>query len=555
MRRHLSVFLAMIMVMTLLFIPAADFAASPTGAGIIPDHVTLTWTDDPATTQTITWRTDTAVKSGIVEYARESDASQFPGNALTVKATTREFSTDLGDINIHTATITGLVPGTRYVYRVGDGTNWSEVFTFTTETDKTDSFKFLIFGDSQSGNVSNPEYGPWKQTVQNAFKANPDAKFIMNMGDFVEQGQNYVHWNNWFDGAKGVIDNVPEMGPHGNHETYNKTGPSSKPVDWLAQFPMPQNGPEGLKGEVFSFDYGDAHFVILDSQLEEEEASSGDIIKVQADWLENDLKNTDKTWKFVFFHKTPYYSKATRTNEYIKQVFQPILDKYHADVVFNGHDHNIARTYPINNDEFVAKPSQGTVYYVTGRSGNKYYDDVSQKVWDAFFYDPQDQPNYLVAEVNDDKFTVTAYKMDGTLIDRYTIDKATDTDNPKTVLPPKYNKTRLVVYGNMLNQPLMASTPTQINGKWYVPLRGFVTYLGCTVDWVPEGYVKVVDGKSTVNIWTNEKKAIVDGKDVSITDGIVNNNGVTMISTDDINVLFGMTSKYDSNTNMLMLTK
>lgn len=30
------------------------------------------------------------------------------------------------------------------------------------------------------------------------------------------------------------------------------------------------NGPDGLKGQVYSYDYGDVHFVVLDSQEDEE---------------------------------------------------------------------------------------------------------------------------------------------------------------------------------------------------------------------------------------------------------------------------------------------
>ena len=51
----------------------------------------------------------------------------------------------------------------------------------------------------------------------NAFKANPDASFIVNMGDMVETSQDYKHWENWLAAAKGVIDTIPEMAVEGNH--------------------------------------------------------------------------------------------------------------------------------------------------------------------------------------------------------------------------------------------------------------------------------------------------------------------------------------------------
>ncbi|WP_231969034.1 hypothetical protein [Thermoanaerobacterium sp. RBIITD] len=57
-------------------------------------------------------------------------------------------------------------------------------------------------------------------------------------------------------------------------------------------------------------------------------------LEAQKVWLDKDLSSTNKTWKIVFFHKTPYYNKATRSNEQIKAAFQPIFDKYHVDIVF-----------------------------------------------------------------------------------------------------------------------------------------------------------------------------------------------------------------------------
>ena len=68
---------------------------------------------------------------------------------------------------------------------------------------------------------------------------------------------------------------------------------------------MPQNGPEGLKGQVYSYDYGPVHFVVLDSQ-EEEQKKHGDILKIQQTWLEADLAASKAKWKIVFFHKPPY---------------------------------------------------------------------------------------------------------------------------------------------------------------------------------------------------------------------------------------------------------
>ncbi|WKV07550.1 fibronectin type III domain-containing protein [Thermoanaerobacterium sp. CMT5567-10] len=556
MKKFLSFLTALALGVSIFISPTSIFADSKTaGATNLPDHITLTWTQDPTTTQTITWRTDTTVNSGQVQYGKDPSLK----DAKTIDATVQKFSSDLGDMNIHSATLTDLEPGTKYYYRVGYGNNFSSIYSFTTEAKDTNSFKFLIFGDSQSGIATDPQYGPWKTTIQNAFNANKDAKFFINVGDLVEIGQMYAHWNNWFDAAKSVIDTIPEMPVEGNHETYQSANyNSAKPKDFVSLFPVPQNGPDGLKGQVYSFDYGNAHIVMLDSQEDEEEGVSGDILESQKAWLDKDLSSTNKTWKIVFFHKTPYYNKATRSNEQIKAVFQPIIDKYHVDVVFNGHDHGYSRTYPIKNGQYVKSPADGTVYIVTGRSGNKYYPDLSQKVWDAFFYDPQDQPNYIVATINGNTLTIKAVKQDGTPIDTYSITKnpdGTETDSPVTVVPTKYNATMLTIYGNMLQQPFMSSNPKQINGKWYVPARAFMQYLGSNVDWNANGTINITYGKTQANIAIDSTTAQLNGKNLTIPDAVVSDNGLTWISADDLKALFGFNYKYDSNTNMLMFVK
>ena len=307
--------------------------------------------------------------------------------------------------------------------------------------------------------------------------------------------------------------------------------------------------------DVCSFDYGNAHIVMLDSQEEEEKGVAGDILAAQKAWLEKDLQNTNKPWKLVFFHKTPYYNKATRTNEDIKAAFQPLFDKYHVDVVFNGHDHAVARTYPIAGDKFVSSPAKGTIYYLTGRSGNKYYPDLSAKVWDAFFYDPQDQLNYIVAELNGDKLTLRAMKQDGTPIDTYTIDKASGVDTPQTIVPPKYNSTRLVIFGNMLQQPLLPVTPKQVNGQWYIPVRAFMQFLGGNVAWYDDGSVTIVYGKDKVQMASNSARATINGQEVNLPGSSLMDKNTLFIPAADLEEFFGFSYKYDAATNMLMFTK
>ncbi len=241
----------------------------------------------------------------------------------------------------------------------------------------------------------------------------------MNLGDLVEVGQYVRHWNNWFSAAQDVIARIPEMPVQGNHETYVDVNEkaTARPMYFTSQFHVFANGPEGLCGQAYSFDYGDAHFAVLDSQEDEEKDLAGSILPQQAAWLAGDLDHSTKTWKLVFFHKTPFYNKAVRPNEALKAAFCPVCESHGVDLVFNGHDHGLSRTYPIKNGRFWSQPGDGTVYYVTGRSGAKTYNDLTRKVWDAFFYDPQEQSCYLTVQIDGPRLTVRAFKTNGTLLD------------------------------------------------------------------------------------------------------------------------------------------
>jgi 3',5'-cyclic AMP phosphodiesterase CpdA len=537
-----------------------DIWASGTEATAIPDHITLSWVSDPKTTQTITWRTATAVANGIVEISPGMGDKNASATSKTFTAQLETLQSSLGNMNLFSATLTGLKPGMIYNYRVGDGSNWSPMSTFVTEQAEVKAFKFLIFGDSQSGNANNPEYGPWKTTAQNAFAANPDARFFINVGDLVEDGQNYLHWNNWYLACTNLLHKIPAMPAQGNHETYNTgwlppSGSASEPYEFVHQFKVPQNGPTGLKGQVYSWDYGNVHFAVIDSQSEEEAAdtirfSGTSFLDRQKAWLDNDLKSTKQPWKIVIFHKTPYYNKATRTNEIIKAAFTPIIDKYHVDVVFNGHDHGISRTYPMKNDTFAATPAAGTIYYVTGRSGNKYYTDLSRKVWDQYFYDSVDMPSYTVAQVKGNTLTLTAYKQNGTVLDTYTISKS-GLDTPATLLPIKSSNTQVVVYGNTA----AASTALLKDNQWYVSLDVMkINNIGGTYSFDAASGQATISLADKVYIFTIGSN-VVDGIIAMLDNPVILENAVPMIAANDLITVWGFRYNYDSSFNLLYITK
>lgn len=230
--------LTVILVLLSLFVSVSVYAANRqvarSKAGCLPyasfseHNLSLTWTGNPETTQTITWSTSTKNKKGYVQYVLGSDPKAFNKSPQNIIGNKSLFNSDTGKMNVFTATLSYLQPGTKYLYRVGDGKNWSNIHAFSTETAGTSNFKFLIFGDSQSVG----KYPLWKSTIQNAFKAEPTAKFFVNVGDLVDSGSSYTHWSSWFNGASGVIDAIPAMVVRGNHDSNKQY--------WTSMFKLPK---------------------------------------------------------------------------------------------------------------------------------------------------------------------------------------------------------------------------------------------------------------------------------------------------------------------------
>lgn len=416
-KRIMQLFLVFFVVLGLLASSGMAVFSPGQQAFAAPSHITLTWTGDTTTTQTITWKTETKMPDGEVQYMPELPGRGWGKQYMAVQAEAKEVESNWGPFNVHSATLTGLRPGTSYLYRVGSGDSLSEVYHFSTAPAKAYAYKFLVFGDSQSSN-----YDIWHTTLTEAYRLNPTAAFFINMGDLVDVGDEYGQWYAWFNAAHGVLENIPCMPLIGNHEAYAPGAKFARPRLFTDQFKLPPNGPEGLLGQVYSFDYGDVHFVMLDTQIGEEGRFIPGMLEKQKAWLAEDLKASQKKWKLVFMHRAPYNNK-TEGNSTIQQAFVPIFDRFHADVVFTAHDHVYAHTYPMYAGEAVKNPAQGTFYVATGRSGSKTYTTSIEREWNNFFYNPLDEPNYLTVEVQGGQLTIRAFHQSGGLIDEWSIAK------------------------------------------------------------------------------------------------------------------------------------
>ena len=371
----------------------------------LPDQLVLTWSDDPATSQTINWRTGPGVDFGVVEYrpAEGGDAQRLEtlSDALAIED---ELLENDSVNHRYSASITGLRPGTEYDYRVGtpDG-GWTDWHTFRTGPAASEPFSFIYLGDPQQG------LGEWGELIHAAEEGHAEAAFYVIAGDLVNSGEWRNEWDDFFAAGTGIFESNPVVPALGNHDVDD----ALQAPEYLAIFGLPENGPEGLAAErAYSFEYGNALFVVLDSNLEAAD---------QVDWLEEQLADSTATWKFAVYHHPSYGSRRARDNREVRELWGPLFDKYHVDVAFTGHDHAYLRTHPMKAGARADSPADGTVYVVSV-SGTKFYEVEPQEYAVVAF------PNRMTYQVIDittapDKLAYRAYDQDGEVVDEFVIEK------------------------------------------------------------------------------------------------------------------------------------
>jgi 3',5'-cyclic AMP phosphodiesterase CpdA len=189
----------------------------------VPDRVVLTWSDNPSTTQSATWRTDTSVMKGFAEIAI-ANANGRALNPERFDAETTWFRSDLNEAHYHSLTFRDLLPDTLYAYRVGDGVNWSEYFHFRTASDLPKPFTFIYFGDAQNEIKTH-----WSRVFREAFRDAPRAAFTLHAGDLINEDAWDAEWGEWHGAPAWVNGTLPVIATPGNHEYYRANqGPASE---------------------------------------------------------------------------------------------------------------------------------------------------------------------------------------------------------------------------------------------------------------------------------------------------------------------------------------
>jgi 3',5'-cyclic AMP phosphodiesterase CpdA len=370
-----------------------------------PDRVILNWTADPSAGVSATWRTDTTVRAACAEIVPSEDGPGFEKRAQRVQASAETYETDLGRACSHSVTFRGLTPSTEYLYRVGDGSNWSEWNQFRTTSTKAEPLAFLYFGDVQTG-----IYSMWSRVVRRAYSMAPDARFIVYAGDLINRNGRDQEWGEWYQAAGWINRLVPSFPAPGNHE-YGIILHTDRriSVNWRPQFTLPANGVPGLEETNYYMDIQGVRMIALNSNLKQKE---------QAAWLDALLANNPNRWTVVVFHHPIYSTKRGRDNPELRQMWQPVFNKHGVDLVLQGHDHAYGRT------NLVA----GTVYVVS-MSGTKMYELGDSKVFARVAENTQ---LFQIVRVQDDTLRFEAHVAGGALYDAFTLRKEAGKPNRLT---------------------------------------------------------------------------------------------------------------------------
>lgn len=425
----LTAFAVLSLLATCPTVHAQEYVEVPDPARV-PQRIILSWVDNPATTQAVTWRTVAACESPQAQIMAAAGTPLMGENAETVPATRETLKFD-ADATHYSVNFTGLAPNTQYAYRVGDGEVWSEWFQFTTASDAPAPFRFIYVGDAQ-----NDIKALCSRTFRQAFAAAPDARLMVHAGDLVAEGYDDALWGEWCHAMgfiTAMVPSVPTPGNHDKHQPPTAQDPEAVlSVDPLyrAHFTLPMNGPEGvacLEEEAYYIDYQGVRFISLDSNVyanddfvEEHKQAAWD---AQLDWLEGVLSDNPNRWTIVTHHHPLYSGGKDRNNVALRDALLPLYDKYRVDLVLQGHDHVYARTHKLSGDETVAPDAPGTVYVVSV-SGRKMY-EVNPLFTDLMVKVLPDTQAYQVVDVEEMKLTLHAYDASGEFIDGFELRKDT----------------------------------------------------------------------------------------------------------------------------------
>lgn len=427
----------------------------------LPSHIAASLGEDSSTEMSITWLTKYSLTDSDIQLAPYSENPDFTDeipDGITVTATAEPIiktypGADLGLLALlpfekeyikHTVKLSGLEPGEKYSYRVGNADYgwWSDAGVITAAEGGDEAFTFFYVSDPQAQRQDH--YERFANVIETAAKTYPDGRFIVSAGDQVDAGENVKHWR-YLLNSSPALRSLPLMPVTGNHEDEGAV--------ITENFVLPGVPEQELdSGVYYSYDYNDVHFTVLNTNDDEDDRLSD----TQIEWMKNDIRSSDAKWKIVVLHKALYSNGSHYDDgdiEGFRKQLGALLPYLGVDLVLQGHDHVYMRTDVLNTnvvvpteegtttynglDYNVKYDPRGTIYSICGTSGVKVYHTKDAAATDEKFPRAEsivdvENSMFSAITVDGDALYYNAYQVDdgeAVRVDSFAIEKTEDAEN------------------------------------------------------------------------------------------------------------------------------
>ncbi len=394
-----------------------------------------------ANAMTVRWRTNIATDSR-VQYG-------------TIQGSLSQTVDDANVTTEHEVRLTGLTGGTRYYYSVGStaqviaGNDANHFFVTSPNVGQANPYRLWILGDSGTADAN-------AQAVRNSYltyNGSTYTNLILMLGDNAyETGTDAEYQAAVFNMYPSVLRQTPLWPTIGNHDTAQSADPPSS-LPYFQMFTLPTGAEAGgvASGteKYYSFNYGNIHFICLDS-MTSSRATNGAMLT----WLQNDLAQNIQPWVIAFWHHPPY-TKGSHNSDTEAQLAEmrtnvlPMLESWGVDLVLTGHSHSYERSFLIdghygtsgtftnamkknpgggreNIDGAYTKsalssnvPNEGAVYAVAGSSGKISGGTLNHP---AMFISLNNLGS-MVLDINNDRLDAKFLRENGTIADYFTMIK------------------------------------------------------------------------------------------------------------------------------------
>jgi hypothetical protein len=360
----------------------------------------------------------------------------------------------------HSVTLTGLSPDTTYYYSVGSttathaGADANHFFKTPPPLGGRRPTRIWVLGDPGTGDANQASV---RDAYYNFTGATHTDLWLMLGDNVYETGTDAEFTAKLFNMYPTMLRKSVLWTAVGNHDTAGSSTPSPT-IPYFTSFTFPTAGQAGgvASGSkaYYSFDFGNIHFVVLDSMTSSRTAGSPMLT-----WLANDLAANTKDWLIAIWHHPPY-SKGSHDSDTdtimteMRQNVLPILENNGVDLVLTGHSHSYERSFLIDghyglSSTFTAAmkknpgsgnpaytkaligPSShaGAVYAVAGSSGKISGGSLNHP---AMFIS-LNQLGSMVLDINNGQMDVKFLNNAGAVTDSFSMTKGATPNTPPTV--------------------------------------------------------------------------------------------------------------------------